>query len=101
LEAFRRAASSDPESAFAQYQLGLASLEARRFDEALAALRQSTLVDPFRPEVYLALGRLHTAQGDKAEALEAYRRCLRLEPLSTAARKAVEELSASLYGSGV
>jgi spermidine synthase len=101
LEAFRRAAASDPENAFAQYQLGLASLEAKRFDEALAALGKATLADPLRPEVYLALGRLHAAQGDTAEALQAYRRCLQLEPLNTAARKAVEELSASLYGSGV
>jgi spermidine synthase len=100
LEAFRRAASIDPENAFAQYQLGLANLEARRFDEALAALRKAAFRDPFRPEVHLALGRLYVAQGDQTEAMQAFRRCLRLEPLNTTARKAVEELSASLYGSG-
>jgi cytochrome c-type biogenesis protein CcmH/NrfG len=40
------------------------------------------------------------AQDDKTQALQAFRRCLRLEPLNIAARKAVEELSVSLYGAG-
>ena len=100
LEAFRQAVSSDPENAFAQYHLGLASLEAKRFDEALTALRAASLKDPLRPEVFLALGRLYTARNDKTEALQAFRHCLRLDPLNTSALKAVEELSATLYGSG-
>ena len=65
-------------------------------DEAVTALRKAAIRDPFRPEVYLALGRLHVAQGDKTEAVQAFRRCLRLEPLNATARKAIEELSASL-----
>lgn len=98
LEVFRQAVSSDPENALAQYHLGLASLEARRFDEALGALRAASLKDPFRAEVFLALGRLHSARGDKLEALQAFRHCLRLDPLNTPALKAVEELSVSIYG---
>jgi len=99
LEAFRKAVASDPENAFAYYQLGLASLDAKRVDEASTALHTASLKDPSRPEIWLALGRLHALRSDKAEALQAFRRCLRLEPLNTAARKAVDELSASLYNS--
>jgi tetratricopeptide (TPR) repeat protein len=100
LDAFRRAIADDPENAFSLYQFGLANLEARRFDDALAALRAASAKDPSRPEVYFALGRLHVARGDKAEALQAFRHGLRLDPLNVEALKVVEELSATLDGSG-
>ncbi len=97
IEVFGRVVSSEPENAFAYYQLGVANLEAKRTDEAWTALRTASLKDPFRPGVWLALGRLHALRGDAAAALEAFHRCLRLEPLNTDARKAIEEVSATLY----
>jgi spermidine synthase len=95
LEAFRQALTREPENPFIRYQLGLAYLELKRFDEALAALQTAALKDPVKAEPYLAMGRLHTLRNEKAEAFQAYRQALRLDPLNTSALRAVEELLAA------
>jgi len=100
LEAFRQAVAKDPENAFFQYQLGQALLEVQRLDEALTALRTAALKDPLRVEPCLALGRLHALRGDKAKAIQEFRRALLLDPGNAIALRTVEELSVALDDPG-
>ena len=100
LEAFRQAVAKDPENAFFQYQLGQALLEVQRLDEALTALRTAAVKDPLRVEPCLALGRLHALRGDKAKAIQEFRRALLLDPGNAIALRTVEELSVALDDPG-
>jgi spermidine synthase len=99
LEAFHQAIAEDPDNAFFHYQAGLTYVAARRFDEASAAFETAAHWDPMKPEPHVELGKLHTQAGERQKALEAFRRALRLDPLNTSALRAVEELSAALFGS--
>lgn len=100
LEALHQALSRDPDSGFIHFQVGLVYLETNQIDEAATALKTAALKDPRKAEPHLELGKVYDLKGEKAKALEAYRRALRLDPLNPLAIRAVEELSAALYGSG-
>jgi len=96
LQAFRQVVLREPENAFVHYQMGVTYLEEKRFDEAASALQMAALEDPTKPDPHLELGRLYNLRGEKIQALEAFRRALRLDPLNTSTLRAVEELSAAL-----
>jgi spermidine synthase len=98
LDSLHQALARDPENGFLQYQIGLTHVAARRFDDAATAFQAAALRDPMKPEPLLELGKVYALQGDKINALEAYRQALRLDPSNVTAFRVVEELAASLYG---
>ncbi|HLT35818.1 MAG TPA: tetratricopeptide repeat protein, partial [Enhygromyxa sp.] len=51
-----------------------------KLEDALAAASRAKLAAPDLPEVFSTLGALLEADGDKAAAVEAYRRYLELDP---------------------
>ena len=98
VEALHQALSRDPENGFLNYQAGLIYVAAERFNDAATAFQAAALRDPMKPEPLLELGKVYALQGDKINALEAYRQALRLDPSNVTAFRAVEELAGSLYG---
>jgi cytochrome c-type biogenesis protein CcmH/NrfG len=78
--------------------MGLLHLAAKQMTDAEKAFQTAALKDPVRATPYLELGRLYEQRGEKARALEAFRHALRLDPMSTTAMIAADDLSASLEG---
>ncbi len=89
VEAFKRALALDPGSGVTYNNLGFAYGKLGRDDDALAAFRQAG------PEAlaWANLGLARELRGDTAEAMEAYRRALELEPGLPQARDALARLT--------
>jgi len=68
-----------PGSATAWFNLGLFELQNRRRDDAVAALRRATAIDPFYGDAWNALGAA-LVDRDTAGAIDAWRRAERLLP---------------------
>jgi tetratricopeptide (TPR) repeat protein len=67
--------------------------EAKKYPEALASVRKTLEKDPGQSAAQALLGRILFAQGDKAQALEAFAKALELDPANAEAlegRKACE-----------
>ena len=93
-EVLRKLASTQPQWALAQYELGIALGRAGQGDEALAALRRALELKPDLPQAWLALGDHLTAVGDRAGADAAYSRHVRhsiRDPALMAAAAALHE----------
>jgi len=74
-------AAARPETAAsANYFLARMAREENDLEEALRLARKATLADPRYPEPYAELGLLHLRRKEMAEAEEALRRCLELDP---------------------
>jgi tetratricopeptide (TPR) repeat protein len=76
---FRRAIGVQ-ETSEAQAGLGRALSDALRPEEALAALRRATALDPANGPAWLTLGEVHLALGDAVQARAAYERYLAVDP---------------------
>src|SRR5262249_26431365 len=75
LAAFRQAVRVGPHYAWAHMNLGLALLAgAGKADEAAAALEEAVRLNPNYALGYIRLGWARTRQGDKAGAVEAFRK---------------------------
>jgi tetratricopeptide (TPR) repeat protein len=87
-------AHSQPNSAMAQLELGIALGRARRGDESVAALRRAVQLKPDLPQAWLALGDHLMAMDDADGADAAYANHLRFstrDPHLLAAAKALQE----------
>lgn len=69
-----------PEFWAAHYNLGLALIDQRRFDEALESLDRAALLGPNEPVVYDALGRTYDIRQDGASAVVNFKRAIALDP---------------------
>ena len=66
--------------------------ERRYLDEALALANRATTLRPHEPLVLYALGTVHEARGEHAQAEETFRRLIRLDPKSPYAQQAARRL---------
>ena len=64
----------------AHYNQGLALMTARRYGEAREALNRAAALAPNEPFVFDALGRTSDAMGDRAGAVENFKRALAVDP---------------------
>lgn len=78
-----RALALDPALAEAIASQGLIYLHNRRYDDAANTLRRAAAMNPNYANAHNWLGRAVELQGHYQQALEAYRRGLRLDPFST------------------
>ena len=74
----KRAAELDPLRLHTQITLGAAYYNARRFDEANAALQNALTLDRNSPVAYSWIGIVHAARGSFGDALTSYRRATEL-----------------------
>lgn len=76
------------------HQVGLFLLNnEKQADKALDLLQMDTIYYPNSPAIHYSLGQAYQAKGDKAMALESYRKVLRLKASDEQARKAIQALT--------
>ena len=69
---FKRVLEIDPESADAQFNLGLAQLKLGKYDDAIATLKRAVELNPKDADAQQALGEAYEAKNMPAEAQAAY-----------------------------
>ncbi len=82
LKFFQQESDRHPESAAVRCGIGLALKKKGRAQEAVAAIRRATEVEPEYAEAHYELGALLESNKDYAEALKSFERYLQLAPLS-------------------
>jgi len=80
-ELLKRVLEKEPKHKEARRQLGWALFVQRKFDEAIAALREQTAINPFDDYSYNLLGRVYWAQQKYQEAETAFRKQIEVTPL--------------------
>ena len=78
-----------------QYDLGIRYLSEGNYQEAIIAFTAAIEIDPKRPEAYISLADVYTAQGDLDKAAEILNQALDTIGENDALRAALEALSAS------
>ena len=78
-----------------QYDLGIRYLSEGNYEEAIIAFTAAIEIDPKRPEAYIGLADVYTAQGDTDKALETLNKALELLGDNAAISAALEALSVS------
>jgi tetratricopeptide (TPR) repeat protein len=78
--AFRRALDLDPKLDRAWYGLGLVLIRLQRADEAVAALKQNTKLQPMSPYGWYQLARVHFDRREPEEARKIIRHLKGFEP---------------------
>ncbi|MBW1692706.1 MAG: N-acetylmuramoyl-L-alanine amidase [Deltaproteobacteria bacterium] len=68
-------------------------IQKSRFSDAVVALKESVRIDPSSDWAYGLLGRAYHGLGNKAEALDAFRKAVRLNPNDTFSRMMVDIIS--------
>jgi len=85
-ELLKRVIEKEPKHKEARRQLGWALLEQHKFDEAIVALREQTVINPFDDYAYNALGRIYWQQQNYGEAETAFRKQIEITPLDPESR---------------
>jgi len=80
LNAFRQAATLDPNLAIAKLNQGIAYLNLQKVDEAKAALEAALKQDPKNPNAWYNLGLLAKNSGDAQAAIDAFKRVTEIDP---------------------
>ena len=80
LEAFRKAVALDPENAEHHNRLALGLSRARDGDCGLEAIEKALELLPEAPHLLDSLGTVRLARNEPAEAIDAYRRAVALDP---------------------
>lgn len=79
-QAWHRALELDSRMDRAWYGLALVLIQGRRYDEAVAALRKNTELQPLSPFGWYQLARVHVDQHEPEEAVKIIRHLRRFEP---------------------
>jgi predicted Zn-dependent protease len=93
LQTLRTAEQLDPWSLQTQYAVAAAYAHLNDYQAARAALLRAAELEPENYVPPALLGDIATRNGDRAAALTAYRRALRLDPLEPALQQAVAAAS--------
>jgi tetratricopeptide (TPR) repeat protein len=80
-ELLKRVLEKEPKHKDARRQLGWALFAQRKFDPAIAALREQVAINPFDDFSYNLLGRIYWAQQNYPEAETAFRKQIEITPL--------------------
>ena len=80
LTILERAVSLQPNSAAAQYNLGLAQLKEKKYEEAIASNKKALALKPEWPDAYNNLGLAYAGLARWKEAVAAYSEAVRLVP---------------------
>lgn len=83
---WRWALVDKPDNAIALNDLGMASIEEKKWSEAEALLKQASAVRPRYAAPHISLGNLYLLQERPADAESEYRRAIEIFPLNTEAR---------------
>jgi tetratricopeptide (TPR) repeat protein len=81
----KRVVEKDPKHKTVRRNLGFVLVQQRKFDEAIAVLREQTKINPFEDYAYNMLGRVYWNQQDYANAEEAFRKQIEVTPLDQTA----------------
>jgi tetratricopeptide (TPR) repeat protein len=84
-----------PDSFLGRFNLGFALVRKQRFEEAARELEYATRLEPEHVNAWGNLGFAYEGLGDKARAIEAYRRVLAIEPNHATATARLHELTRS------
>jgi tetratricopeptide (TPR) repeat protein len=80
-ELLKRVIEKEPKNKEARRQLGWALFEQRKFEAAIATLREQTVINPFDDYSYNLLGRIYWQQQKYQEAEIAFRKQIEITPL--------------------
>jgi tetratricopeptide (TPR) repeat protein len=64
----------------------------KHYDAATRAFAEAARLNPLVPAAYVELGRLHLLRREKAKAIDAWERALRLDPSNGSLRRQLEDL---------
>jgi tetratricopeptide (TPR) repeat protein len=78
----RRVIEKEPKHKTVRRNLGYVLSEQRKYDEAIAVLKEQTKINPFEDYAYNLLGRVYWQQQDYANAEQSFRKQLEVAPLS-------------------
>ncbi len=81
IQLFKRAIEVDAKNKYAWYVLGLAYMQMRQNDDAIAALKKQIEINPYDEYVYNALGRAYQQERKYDDAVTAFNKQIELNPL--------------------
>ena len=81
----KRVLEKEPKHKDVRRQLSWALFAQQKYDEAIAALREQTQINPFDNYAYNMLGRIYWARDDYSQAETAFRKQLEITPLDSEA----------------
>ena len=88
----KRVVEKDPKHKTVRRNLGFVLTQQRKFDEAIAVLREQTKINPFEDYAYNLLGRVYWNQQDYANAEESFRKQIEVSPLDQIAHANLGEM---------
>ena len=97
IESFKKTVEFDPKYVHGYIMLGVANMQAGRWDQAQWAFEDASKVDPDEPQAWLGMGSALNEQKSYPAAQKALQHCLELKPDSAEAHY---ELARSLWGMG-
>ncbi len=90
-----------PDDAEGWYQRAMVHFMQDDYSHALADLKHALLIDPQHYKVLNGLGIVLTELGEKKNALEAFRKALKVNPFLDSARQRIDELSREVEGQDI
>ena len=88
----KRVVEKEPKHKTVRRNLGMVLAEQRKYDEAIAVLREQTKINPFEDYAYNLLGRVYWQQQDYTNAEQAFRKQLEVTPLDQTAHASLGEM---------
>jgi tetratricopeptide (TPR) repeat protein len=81
IELLKRGTEADPKNKYAWYFLGVAYMNLRQNDDAVAALKKQIEINPYDENAYNALGRAYWQQRKYDDAVTAFNKQIEINPL--------------------
>ena len=88
----KRVVEKDPKHKTVRRNLGFVLVQQRKYDQAIAVLREQTKINPFEDYAYNMLGRVYWFQQDYANAEESFRKQIEVTPLDPTAHSSLGQL---------